>query len=134
MLNRLLGFFGSFFNRWRSGSVDHGIDLDKAARSFIEDQTDCGPKRVREFVQDLDANRLERMAKEVDPLEGATEIHPDSVIAINADIPHNGAPCQYIKNPTPSPTILPDRIRSVNCDIRIVRNTVGKDTKDSDGG
>ena len=132
MLKRWTWYAGMLFCRLfgsLSKKKNQGINLDDAARTFIEDQTDCGPKRVREFVEDMDIARMESIAKEVDPLENVVEIQPDSVTAIIAEIPPLGTPSQFLASPPAPSTIHSDRIREVIANIRTVKETVGKDGK-----
>jgi hypothetical protein len=65
------------------------IDLDEAARSFVEDV--MAGRESGEFVEDLDQEHFDILDKEADPLENANEIPPDSVVKGKANISETGA-------------------------------------------
>lgn len=120
MVKKLMGRF----NRWIRNAYNStlksisrknkDIDFNATARGFIEDQTDCGPKRGNDFTdaEDLDKRHIKHLAKEIDPLEGIEKVPPDSVKTIKVDISTTD---KTIKNPdvnVPKVVIRPDCIKS----------------------
>lgn len=96
------------------------VNLDKAANDFVKDVFNANSYQDDPFVEDLDQEHFDSLAKEVDPLEGTNEIPADSVKAEKADIDSVGQPSQQLKTPRHKAIVRPDSIRKGTAKIHNV--------------
>ncbi len=93
MFKTALNYLRKKFGRKQAIEVcipsEPAVDLDEAARSFVEEVREI--TRESEFVENLDQGHFESLDKEADPLENASEIPANSVVKGEANISKSGA-------------------------------------------